>query len=139
MPEPEIGSSSARRLVVGYTIGNDVSSRDIEGANPLYLPQAKVFAGACAIGPAVYVPDDWDAPLAIRMRIVDAAGAEVFAGETSTARMRRRFDELVAGSSATTPCRTGACSDRNRARASGTYTLGRAIPSRSRFPRSARW
>ena len=54
-----------------------------------------MFANACAIGPAVYVPDDWDAPLAIHMRIVDAAGAEVFAGETSTARMRRRFDELV--------------------------------------------
>ena len=46
-------------------IGNDVSSRDIEGANPLYLPQAKVFAAACAIGPAVYVPEDWDAPLEI--------------------------------------------------------------------------
>ena len=54
-----------------------------------------MFANACSIGPAVYVPDDWDAPLAIHMRIVDAAGAEVFAGETSTARMRRRFDELV--------------------------------------------
>ena len=96
VPEPEIGLViGAGGSIVGYTIGNDVSSRDIEGANPLYLPQAKVFANACSIGPAVYVPDDWDAPLAIHMRIVDAAGAEVFAGETSTARMRRRFDELV--------------------------------------------
>ena len=57
MPEPEIGVVLGDDLsIVGYTIGNDVSSRDIEGANPLYLPQAKVFAGACAIGPAVFVP-----------------------------------------------------------------------------------
>ena len=66
MPEPEIGVILGdEHEIVGYTIGNDVSSRDIEGANPLYLPQAKVFAAACAIGPAVYVPDDWDAPLSI--------------------------------------------------------------------------
>ena len=64
VPEPEIalvlGEGGA---LAGLTIGNDVSSRDIEGANPLYLPQAKIFAGACAIGPAVLVPDDWEAPL----------------------------------------------------------------------------
>jgi 2-dehydro-3-deoxy-D-arabinonate dehydratase len=97
VPEPEIGVVLGERLeIVGYTIGNDVSSRDIEGANPLYLPQAKVFASACALGPAVYVPEDWEAPLAIRMTIRDAAGDELFAGETSTARMRRAFAELVA-------------------------------------------
>ena len=96
VPEPEIGVVLGERLeIVGYTIGNDVSSRDIEGANPLYLPQAKVFAGACALGPAVYVPEDWEAPLAIRMTIRDAAGDELFAGETSTAKMRRTFTELV--------------------------------------------
>ena len=77
------------------TIGNDVSSRDIEGANPLYIPQAKIFAGACAIGPALAVPDDWDAPFAIRLRIADADGDELFAGETSTARMKRSPRELV--------------------------------------------
>jgi 2-dehydro-3-deoxy-D-arabinonate dehydratase len=96
VPEPEIavvlgdGGTPA-----GLTIGNDVSSRDIEGTNPLYLPQAKIFAGACAIGPAVLVPDDWEAALEIRLRISDADGAELFAGETSTARMRRTFPELV--------------------------------------------
>jgi 2-dehydro-3-deoxy-D-arabinonate dehydratase len=97
VPEPEIGVVLGDDLsIVGYTIGNDVSSRDIEGANPLYLPQAKVFAGACAIGPAVYVPEDWSAPLAIHLRISDEGGAELFAGEISTATMRRSFDDLVA-------------------------------------------
>jgi 2-dehydro-3-deoxy-D-arabinonate dehydratase len=96
VPEPEIvvvlgeGGSLA-----GLTIGNDVSSRDIEGTNPLYLPQAKIFAGACAIGPAILVPDDWHAPLEIHMRITGADGAELFAGETSTAKMRRSFPDLV--------------------------------------------
>ena len=96
VPEPEIGVVLGERLeIVGYAIGNDVSSRDIEGANPLYLPQAKVFVAACAIGPAVYVPEDWEAPLAIEMTIRDASGAELFTGETTTAKMRRTFTELV--------------------------------------------
>ena len=75
VPEPELavvlGEGGAP---VAVTIGNDVSSRDIEGANPLYIPQAKVFAGACAIGPALAVPDDWDTPFPIRLRITDADG-----------------------------------------------------------------
>jgi 2-dehydro-3-deoxy-D-arabinonate dehydratase len=96
VPEPEIGVVLGEAgAPAGLTIGNDVSSREIEGANPLYLPQAKVFAGACAIGPAVLVPDDWEQPLEIRMRIADAAGTELFAGGTSTARMRRSFVELI--------------------------------------------
>lgn len=96
VPEPEIGVVIAENGAIGgLTIGNDVSSRDIEGANPLYLPQAKVFAGACAIGPAVYVPEDVDAPLAIHMRVTDEYGRLVFEGDTSTARMRRSYAELV--------------------------------------------
>ena len=96
VPEPEIAVVlGAGGTPAGLTIGNDVSSRDIEGTNPLYLPQAKIFAGACALGPAVLVPDDWEAPLEIRLRISDADGAELFAGETSTARMRRTFPELI--------------------------------------------
>ena len=96
VPEPEIGVVLGDDLeIVGYTIGNDVSSRDIEGANPLYLPHAKVFAAACALGPAVYVPDDWDAPLSIELTIRDAGGAELFSGETSTAKMKRTFPNLV--------------------------------------------
>ena len=96
VPEPEIALVLGEGgSLVGVTIGNDVSSRDIEGANPLYLPQAKVYAGACALGPAVLVPDDWSAPFEIRLRILDADGAMVFEGETSTARMTRSFEELA--------------------------------------------
>ena len=96
VPEPEIGLVARRASArsSGVTIGNDVSSRDIEGTNPLYLPQAKVYAGACALGPAVLTPAP-DEPLEIRLRILDAGGAELFAGETSTARMKRSFEELV--------------------------------------------
>jgi 2-dehydro-3-deoxy-D-arabinonate dehydratase len=102
VPEPELG------LVLGddgtpvaVTIGNDVSSRDIEGENPLYIPQAKVFAGACAIGPALAVPDDWDAPFTIRMSIAAFENVGLidpgylFAGETSTAQMKRTPRELA--------------------------------------------
>jgi 2-dehydro-3-deoxy-D-arabinonate dehydratase len=97
VPEPELA------LVLGeggepvaITIGNDVSSRDIEGANPLYIPQAKIFAGACALGPALAVPDDWEAAFPIRMRITGPEGEELFAGETSTGRMKRTLRELAA-------------------------------------------
>ena len=97
VPEPEIGLVLGEGgAIAGLTIGNDVSSREIEGLNPLYLPQAKIYAGACALGPAVLVPDDLEAPLEIRLRILAGDGAVLFAGETSTARMTRSFAELVA-------------------------------------------
>ena len=97
VPEPELGLVfGAGGEPVAVTIGNDVSSRDIEGANPLYIPQAKIFAGACAIGPALAVPEDWAVFFEISMRITDAAGTELFAGETSTARMKRSPRELAA-------------------------------------------
>jgi 2-dehydro-3-deoxy-D-arabinonate dehydratase len=96
VPEPEIGLVLGEGgVIAGVTIGNDVSSRDIEGANPLYLPQAKVYAGACALGPAVLTPVP-ETPLEIRMCVLSTTGTEIFAGETSTASMRRSFDELVA-------------------------------------------
>jgi len=82
VPEPEIGVVlDGNGGLLGVTIGNDVSSRDIEGANPLYLPQAKVYAGACALGPALLSPIP-DEPLEIGMRIVDETGSELFSGET---------------------------------------------------------
>ncbi len=96
VPEPELGVVIGEAgEPVAVTAGNDVSSRDIEGANPLYIPQAKIFAGGCAIGPALAVPDDWDRPWPIGLRITDADGAELFDGETSTAKMRRTPRELV--------------------------------------------
>jgi len=95
VPEPEIGvviGTNAR--IAGYTIGNDVSSRDIEGANPLYLPQAKIYAGACSFGPAVFVPEE--APtFHLTLRVTDEWGRIVFEGESSTSTMRRSFSELV--------------------------------------------
>jgi 2-dehydro-3-deoxy-D-arabinonate dehydratase len=96
VPEPEVGVVlGPAGALAGLTIGNDVSSRSIEGENPLYIAQAKTFAGACAIGPAILVPDDWEVALVIRMRVVDGDGRELFAGETSTAKMRRSFADLV--------------------------------------------
>jgi 2-dehydro-3-deoxy-D-arabinonate dehydratase len=96
VPEPEIGLVvGADSEITGVTIGNDVSSREIEGANPLYLPQAKVYAGACSLGPAVLSPAP-PGPFEIRMRILAPTGEVLYEGETSTARMKRTFAELVA-------------------------------------------
>src|SRR6478672_12312057 len=96
VPEPEIALCiNARAEIVGYTIGNDVSSRDIEGENPLYLPQAKIYDGACALGPGVYVTNaSLPASTTISLRIT--RGREVaFQGDTTLAQMRRKPEELV--------------------------------------------
>jgi 2-dehydro-3-deoxy-D-arabinonate dehydratase len=95
VPEPELALVLGGSRPVGVTIGNDVSSRDIEGENPLYLPQAKVYAGACALGPALLQPADWGQTFEIELRIRAPKGETLWEGETSTARMRRSFDELV--------------------------------------------
>ncbi len=96
VPEPEIAVVLGKHgRIAGLTIGNDVSSRDIEGANPLYLPQAKIYAGACAIGPAVYVAESHDHSYHLTLRVTDEWGRIVFEGETFTAKMRRSFAELV--------------------------------------------
>jgi 2-dehydro-3-deoxy-D-arabinonate dehydratase len=96
VPEPELavvlGPGNAPLAV---TIGNDVSSRDIEGANPLYLPQAKIYARACALGPALLVPMDWSVPFDIELRILAPGGQSLFTGQTSTATMRRSLTELI--------------------------------------------
>jgi 2-dehydro-3-deoxy-D-arabinonate dehydratase len=96
VPEPELALvvSPAGR-VVGYTIGNDMSSRDIEGENPLYLPQAKVYDGSCALGPALLLTDDpLPADTAISLEI-RRAGEAVFQGATTIAQMKRSPAELV--------------------------------------------
>ena len=97
VPEPELALVINPALeVVGWTAGNDMSSRDIEGENPLYLPQAKVYTGSCALGPGIVlepVADRWP-DVAIRVAI-ERAGQVAFAGETHTRQIRRRPDELV--------------------------------------------
>jgi 2-dehydro-3-deoxy-D-arabinonate dehydratase len=96
VPEPELalvlGDGGE---IIGVTIGNDVSSREIEGTNPLYLPQAKIFGGACALGPAVVPLDGRADAFELSLRIFGADGGVLFAGETSTGRMTRSFEELV--------------------------------------------
>ena len=97
VPEPELALViNAYGEIVGYTIGNDVSSRSIEGENPLYLPQAKVYAGACALGPGITpaweVADPYD--LTIWMAI-ERDGEVAWEGETSTSGLKRRLEELV--------------------------------------------
>jgi 2-dehydro-3-deoxy-D-arabinonate dehydratase len=97
VPEPELALVlDDDGDLLGATIGNDVTARDVEGANPLYLPQAKLFAAACALGPAIALPDDWTQPFEIELRILGADGAMVYEARTSTQRMRRSFEELAA-------------------------------------------
>lgn len=96
VPEPEVGLvvNHAGELF-GYTVGNDMSSRSIEGVNPLYLPQAKVYDRSCALGPRI-VPV-WHAgpgPFDVAMR-VRRAGRDAYSATASTATMARTFDELI--------------------------------------------
>jgi 2-dehydro-3-deoxy-D-arabinonate dehydratase len=97
VPEPELALIvSPTMKIVGYTIGNDMSSRDIEGENPLYLPQAKFYDGACALGPAVTLAADLPPLESVSIRLTIArAGATVFDGSTTLAAMARSFEDLV--------------------------------------------
>jgi 2-dehydro-3-deoxy-D-arabinonate dehydratase len=96
VPEPELALFvNPAGQIVGYTIGNDMSSRDIEGQNPLYLPQAKVYNRSCALGPGILMTRE---PLAAETRISIAIvrdGKAVFSGETKLAQMKRKPQELV--------------------------------------------
>lgn len=95
VPEPEFTLAiNASGAVFGHTIGNDMSSRSIEGENPLYLPQAKNYTGACALGPCLVV----GAPPSPATRIavsISRGGAEAFSGETSLSQIKRSFEELA--------------------------------------------
>jgi 2-dehydro-3-deoxy-D-arabinonate dehydratase len=97
VPEPELAFVlNSRGHVVGYTVGNDMSSRDIEGENLLYLPQAKIYTGSCALGPFVRVgateeeARTWKISLEIRR-----GGAVVFQGEVSAGQLKRPFEEMA--------------------------------------------
>lgn len=97
VPEPELVLVMNQQAeIVGFTLGNDMSSRDIEGRNPLYLPQAKIYNGSCALGPGIVIagPDELR-NLPIRIEI-ERAGAIVFKGETAITQMKRPFEDLVA-------------------------------------------
>ncbi len=96
VPEPELVLViDARGTVVGYTVGNDMSARDIEGENPLYLPQAKVYDGSCSIGPGVLFTNEPLPPTTAIRLVIRRAGAIAFEGETTTGQIKRRFDELA--------------------------------------------
>lgn len=97
VPEPELTLLINRHgEICGYTAGNDVSSRDIEGDNPLYLPQAKVYNGSCALGPALRLLTNpaqlAEVPITLK---IQRAGEEVFSGETSTRLIKRSLTDLV--------------------------------------------
>ncbi|MEO1844371.1 MAG: fumarylacetoacetate hydrolase family protein, partial [Akkermansiaceae bacterium] len=95
VPEPELTLAiNAQGTVFGATVGNDMSSRSIEGENPLYLPQAKVYTGSCALGPCLLVgslpgPND-----SISLGI-ERGGNEVFMGSTLLSQLKRSYDELA--------------------------------------------
>jgi len=96
VPEPELTlllTSSGK--IVGYTIGNDMSSRSIEGENPLYLPQAKTYDGCAAIGPCIYV-SEWAFPIDSEIHLlINRNGEAVFEGKTSVSQMKRSPEELA--------------------------------------------
>ncbi len=97
VPEPELALVVNSRLeLVGFTIGNDMSSRDIEGENPLYLPQAKLYDACCGLGPWVTLAAAMPAPAAIEISLViERAGREVFRGSTNVGQMARSFADLI--------------------------------------------
>jgi 2-dehydro-3-deoxy-D-arabinonate dehydratase len=97
IPEPEFTLVVSPKLqVVGYTIGNDMSSRDIEGENPLYLPQAKFYDNSCSIGPAITLAADLPPRDQVTIRLtISRGGAAVFEGSTTLAAMARTFEDLV--------------------------------------------
>lgn len=97
VPEPELAAVvNAHGETVGYAVCDDVSSRSIEGANPLYLPQAKVYLGGCALGPGIRPAWELADPYRLGIHLtIRRAGELAWKGSASTAQLRRRIDELV--------------------------------------------
>ncbi len=96
VPEPEVTLAlTSHGRIFGYTVGNDMSSRDIEGENPLYLPQAKVYDRSAAIGPSLLVTAD-ELPKETRIEIdIRRGAASVFSGHTTISQIKRSFTELA--------------------------------------------
>ncbi len=97
VPEPELALVLSPSLrIVGYTIGNDMSSRDIEGDNPLYLPQAKMYNQCCGLGPWITLAAAMPPRESLDIGLdIQRSGQTVFGGQTSVAQMARGFEELV--------------------------------------------
>jgi 2-dehydro-3-deoxy-D-arabinonate dehydratase len=97
VPEPELAVVADRRgEIVAYTIGDDVSSRSIEGENPLYLPQAKLYRGSCALGPCLVPVGEAPDPAAMEISLrIRRGGTELFADACSVGDMKRSLPELV--------------------------------------------
>jgi 2-dehydro-3-deoxy-D-arabinonate dehydratase len=97
VPEPELALVvNSEGHLAGFTVGNDVSARDIEGENPLYLPQAKVHQGSCALGPAVIPALEVSSARDLRLRLViRREGAVRFEGATGISQMKRSFEDLI--------------------------------------------
>ncbi len=94
VPEPELTLAiNSNGKIFGHTIGNDMSSRSIEGENPLYLPQAKVYTGSCSIGPCLVI-SDLPAPETKISIEITRGGDSIFSGETRLSQLKRSFDEL---------------------------------------------
>jgi 2-dehydro-3-deoxy-D-arabinonate dehydratase len=96
VPEPELAlvlDHSGR--IVGHTIGNDMSSRSIEGDNPLYLPQAKVYRGCCALGPTIVLAEHPPRSDTVIEMTIRRGAVDVFDGRTTVAQMKRSFEELA--------------------------------------------
>jgi 2-dehydro-3-deoxy-D-arabinonate dehydratase len=97
VPEPELAVVlNADNEIVGYTICNDMSSRSIEGENPLYLPQAKIYLGGCALGPVITPAWEIPDPYALTIELtITRDGAIIWDGSASTSALHRRIDELA--------------------------------------------
>src|SRR5699024_1738424 len=97
IPEPEVGVVINKNgKILGYTIGNDMSSRDIEGENPLYLPQAKIWKNSCSIGPAIILAESVKDPYNFEITLSIYRKDKKIVEETAnTNQLKRKYDELV--------------------------------------------
>ena len=96
VPEPELVFVTHAGKIIGYTAGNDMSSRTIEGENPLYLPQAKVYDKSAALGPALVTPETVGDPQGLRVElIIERDGKQVFVGKANTSEMKRDCSYLI--------------------------------------------
>lgn len=97
LPEPELAvviNSSGK--IIGYTVLNDVSARDIEAENPLYLPESKIYNGSCAFGPAIITPDEIDDPYGLSIEMsIERGGKVMFKDQTNTSKLKTKIDKQI--------------------------------------------